>query len=138
MNYSIYLEYAEFDKNYTQNNQGAGIYQCFCQNDYNSQNDPNNTCKTYNEDKLTATVFSWILSLVVSGFNMLIRTINYYLIDYIGYDTESRRVSTIMTSIFFASLINTGVIVLFTNAKLTFVPILKLFPINNQYTDFGY
>ena len=62
---------------------------------------------------------------------MLIRTINYYLIDYIGYDTESRRVSTIMTSIFFASLINTGVIVLFTNAKLTFVPILKLFPINN-------
>lgn len=42
-----------------------------------------------------------------------------------------------MTSIFFTSLVNTGIIVLFTNAKLSFVPILNFLPINNQYTDFG-
>lgn len=137
MNYQIYLEYAEYDLNYTQVNKGAGIYQCFCQENYKPENDPNNICKTYISDKLAASAFSSILSFVVSIVNIIIRTINYALVDYIGYDTESRRVSTIMTSIFFASLVNTGIIVLFTNAKLTFVPILNLFPINNQYTDFG-
>lgn len=112
---------------YTDINKGAGIYQCFCQDNYKPENDPNHICKTYSDDKLTASAFSTILSFVVSVVNIVIRSLTYALIDYIGYDTESRRVSTIMTSIFFASLINTGIIVLFTNAKLTFVPVLNLF-----------
>lgn len=43
----------------------------------------------------------------------------------------------IMQSIFITSFINTGIILLLTNANLEY-SVLNWIPINNQYTDFSY
>jgi len=66
----------------------------------------------------------------------VIRTINIKLIGNIGYETVSKEVSLIMLSIFWATFINTGIILLFTNAELKDTPYpFALFPIHNQYPD---
>ena len=52
------------------------------------------------------------------------------LIDNIGLDTLSLKTSSIMTTIFVASFVNTGIILLFTNAELKY-SVLKFIPINN-------
>lgn len=68
----------------------------------------------------------------------MIRTINIKLIGNIGYETVSKEVSLIMLSIFWATFINTGIILLLTNAELENTPYpLSFFPINNQYPDFN-
>lgn len=46
----------------------------------------------------------------------------------------SENVRLIMTSIFATSFVNTGVILLLTNADLSYSP-LSFIPINNQYSD---
>lgn len=72
---------------------------------------------------------------LVAIFNIVIRKMNIKLIHSIGYDTHSERSRAIMTSIFIASFLNTGVVLLLTNANLenTF---LNFLPIKNQFPDF--
>lgn len=71
----------------------------------------------------------------VTIINIVIRTINIALVNYIGYDTDSKKTSLVMTSVFAAQMVNTGIVVLMTNAKLEY-SILSFLPINNQYPDF--
>lgn len=58
------------------------------------------------------------MTVLVSVINVIIRTLNITLIQRIGLDTESEQTSMIMQSIFITSFINTGIILLFTNANL--------------------
>ena len=58
------------------------------------------------------------MTVLVSVINVIIRTLNITLIQKIGLDTESEQTSMIMQSIFITSFINTGIILLFTNANL--------------------
>lgn len=67
------------------------------------------------------------MTVLVSVVNIIIRTLNIKLVDYISFHTHSQATGAIMLSIFVASFINTGVILLFTNANLdhsilSFVP----------------
>lgn len=74
------------------------------------------------------------VTVMVAVINIIIRTINLKLVDMIGYDTDSKRVSLVMVSVFVAQMINTGVIVILTNADLSY-SIINVIPIHNQYTD---
>ena len=84
-------------------------------------------CQQFNVDKATGLVLSNTVTVLVSVVNIIIRTINIKLVDYISYHTHSQATGAIMMSIFVASFINTGIILLFTNAYLehsilSFVP----------------
>mmetsp|Transcript_30189 Transcript_30189/g.46169 ORF Transcript_30189/g.46169 Transcript_30189/m.46169 type:complete len:98 (+) Transcript_30189:907-1200(+) len=57
------------------------------------------------------------------------------LIDKIGYDTLSLKVSSVFTAIFVTSFINTGILLLLTNANLSSYPILDLLPLRGQFPD---
>lgn len=59
---------------------------------------------------------------------------NISLIEAIGYDTVSKQVSMIMQSIFWATFINTGIILLMTNAELKYSA-LRMLPLHGQYPD---
>jgi hypothetical protein len=89
----------------------------------------------YNDDKLLGLFMTNLVTVLVSIVNIVLRTINMKLIDTVGIDTQSQKTSLIMKSIFITSFINTGIILLFTNANLEF-SILKFVPIKNQYTDY--
>jgi len=79
---------------------------------------------------LFGTVMSSSVSFLIVIVNMVIRTINIKLIDRVGYNTLSVQTSMIMKSIFYASFINTGIILLLTNSDLQY-SVLKFIPIRN-------
>lgn len=49
--------------------------------------------------------------------NILLRVINLSLIKSIGFDNESSQVMTIMSSIFYSQFLNTGILIMITNAN---------------------
>jgi hypothetical protein len=74
-------------------------------------------CKDYNKEKIVAQVLVLIVVVLVMGINMFIRSLSIYLIDLIGYERDSARVSDIMATVFISSFINTGILILLTNAN---------------------
>lgn len=78
----------------------------------------NSLCHNYKSDKYYGLILNNFVTVMVAVINIIIRTINMKLIDFIGYSTDSKRVSLIMVSVFIAQMINTGVIVILTNANL--------------------
>lgn len=58
-----------------------------------------------------------------------------FLINLIGYSTNSDKYSAIMTSVFITSFINTGILLLLTNANFEYT-FLSFLPIKNQFADF--
>jgi len=79
---------------------------------------PEALCYQYFYDKYMGLFLTNMVAVLVSFINIIIRTVNMALIDLIGYHTQSEATSTIMTSIFISTFINTGIILLFTNADL--------------------
>ena len=75
-----------------------------------------------------------LVTILVTVFNIIIRTMNIKLITMIGYKTYSEQFSAVMTSIFITSFINTGILLMLTNANLGFT-FLSFIPIDNQFTD---
>ena len=76
-------------------------------------------------------------TVLISIINIIIREVMIVLINYIGYHTESEGTSAVMTSVFVSSLINTGVILLFTNADMQY-SVLSWIPfVPKQYSDFN-
>lgn len=69
------------------------------------------------------------------GINMFIRSLSIYLIDLIGYERDSARVSDIMATVFISSFINTGILILLTNANFSYYSFGNVLPIRNQYSD---
>ena len=91
-------------------------------------------CDEYSSLTFFALLLNNFVTVLVSIVNIVIRTLNMTLIERIGFDTQSQKTSMIMKSIFVTSFINTGIILLFTNADLEF-SILAFVPIRNQYPD---
>jgi len=139
-----FKSYAEYDKDETQNMRGAGYYMCYCKmessfakiaKNKDRENDP---CYKYYTDVASGLALTNTVTILVSVINIVIRTFNIKLIGAIQYPTVSKEVSLIMLSIFWATFINTGVILLMSNAELAYSPYpLGLFPIHNQYPDFN-
>ena len=88
-------------------------------------------CYKYQNDQTVGLALTNFVTILVTIINIVIRTINIKLINIIGYPTVSKQVSLIMTSIFWATFINTGVILLMTNADMSYAPPpLNLIPIH--------
>lgn len=94
----------------------------------------NELCYTYQADSGKGLALTNFVTVLVSIMNIVIRTVNIKLIEIIGYDTVSKQVSLIMLSVFWATFINTGIILLMTNAELKY-SVLSMFPLHNQYPD---
>lgn len=93
-------------------------------------------CYQYHYDYGYGLFLTNFVTILVTVINIVIRTINIKLINSIGYATVSKQVSLIMLSIFWATFINTGVILLMTNAELAYAPgPLSWFPLHAQYPD---
>ena len=76
------------------------------------------------------------VTVLVTIINIVIRLLNIKLINAVGYHTLSMQVSLIMLAIFWAQFINTGIILLMTNAELKDAPYpFALIPIHNQFPD---
>jgi hypothetical protein len=107
-----------YDKDPTMKFEGSGIYQCYCKRTSHVHDSLNeeSLCYEYNRDILLGLGLNNLVTVLVSVINIVIRKLNMSLIDKIGYHTQSQKVSAIMTSIFVASFVNTGIILLLTNA----------------------
>lgn len=132
LNVSDFEKYADLDEAPTNNNEGLGFYQCYCKQ-YKSVSAE--LCKTYSWDYLLGLATANSVTFLISVVNIVLRTVNISLITKVGLPTESLKTSMIMKSIFFTSFVNTGIILLLTNADFRF-SVLKFIPINNQYADF--
>ena len=73
--------------------------------------------------------FSYSTSLFLSIANMVVRNFIYQIIDLVKFDNLSSRTSAIITAIFITTFINSGIVMLFTNANLKY-SILSFIPIN--------
>jgi len=92
--------------------------------------DDTNLCYDYWLDQGVGLILNNIVAVLISIVNIIIRKVNMTLIDVIGYNTETEKVQMIMKSIFWTSLVNTGIILLLTNANFEY-SVLKMIPIYN-------
>lgn len=132
-----YMKYASLDKSATMNFQGQGFYMCYCKK-YGSLSslaqEGVTLCETYAKDTSTGLLLTNLVTVLVSIINIVIRKLNIFLISKVGFHTESGETSLIMQSIFVATFINTGIILLLTNANLSY-SVLSFIPIDNQFAD---
>lgn len=75
-----------------------------------------------------------LVTFVVVGVNIAIRTINIMLIKCIGYDNETEQTSMVMQSVFWAQFFNTAILLLLSNANLEY-SVLAPVPLRLQYPD---
>ena len=67
------------------------------------------------------TVYMWTtaLSYILIGFNYILRTVCIKLVDWIGYDTETMRLSKTTSVTFWVQFFNSGILLLLINANLS-------------------
>ena len=120
---------------------GYGYYQCYCEKYSSSfklwsKDATSIFCQPYNHDQAVGKLLANSVAVLISVINIVLRTVNTKLIEYIGYPSVSRRTMNVMEAVFVTSFINTGIILLFTNADLRY-SVLSFIPINAQYPDIG-
>lgn len=123
---------------------GGGYYQCYCKSfkykiitqDILSNSD--HLCYDYYFDKAKTTSLNLVITILVSVINIALRLIVEALVNRIGYDTDSERVSTIMTVTFVSMFLNTGVITLLVNADFVYMDFpFSWLPFHQQFPDFN-
>lgn len=125
-------KFAEKDKEPTMAMHGLGFYQCYCKKYSKASalfdNTDGDFCDQYQQDVRNGLMLTTLVTFLVSFFNIIIRNMNMKLIDCIGYHTQSERYTAIMTSVFITSFVNTGILLLLTNANLdyTFLSFLNI------------
>ena len=133
---SEFHRYAAYDQDETSQMQGEGYYMCYCKKYGASDRKEGNSslCDMYTQDTQMGFFLANLVTFLVSCINIVIRKLNIALIQKIGFHTESEQTNMIMISIFVATFINTGIILLLTNANLAY-SVLSFVPIYNQYAD---
>jgi hypothetical protein len=76
------------------------------------------------------------MTILVVVFNTVLKKLNFHLIKMIGFSYESEEVMTIMTFVFYSQYINTGLLLMLTNANFEDTP-LSFIPINNGLADYS-
>ncbi len=98
-----FIGVAFMDKDSTLDYNGTGLYYCYCSlylktnslytvlydGDTTDQAVDANFCFQYAHDNLKGSALSTLVSLSVSVINIILRTVNMFLISLIGYHTES-------------------------------------------------
>ena len=121
------------DYDYIQENPGqksSGTLQCFCQrecvdegtkSDCNSQSydqkDGDHICQVYNTSVLWNFALVNGLSYILTGINFVLRTVCIMLIDWVGFNTETERLSKTTTVTFLVQFFNTAFLLLMVNVN---------------------
>ena len=129
--------YAVADYNYIQANPGkpsSGCLQCFCQdqakedkdnylkNSYGQEeNEP--ICESYVSDASNVYFLTTALSYLLIGINYILRTVCIMMVDWIGYPTETERLSKTTTVTFIVQYFNSAFLLLMVNANMSEQPI---------------
>ena len=107
INESEYLKFALNDKDATLNKMGAGYYQCYCKK-YSSTLDAtkkDKPCHQYQIDKYWGLALTNTVTVLISVMNIVLRMLVQFLVDKIGYHTDSERLSVIMVVSFFSAFL---------------------------------
>jgi hypothetical protein len=72
----------------------------------------------------------------ISVINILLRAVGTKLINNIGYHYVDQQIAQIMTLIFVSQYINTGIVLIVSNANFANTP-LSLIPVRNQFSDYS-
>ena len=83
-------------------------------------------CFDYVKYVYGAKAFGYVASFLIVTFNIVIRYVNIYIIEKIGYDKKSQVTTQVMQKILAASFLNTGCLLLLVNANFKYAP----FPFN--------
>lgn len=130
-------EYAVMDYDYiqsTENEPSSGCLQCFCQQQ--RKDDPDNylsksygqennepICESYYTQATTVYLWTTALSYLLIGLNYVLRTVCIMLVDWIGFATETVRLSKTTTITFLVQFFNSAFLLLMVNANLSEQPI---------------
>lgn len=129
--------YAVADYDYIQANPGkpsSGCLQCFCQdqakadkdnylkNSYGqAENEP--ICEGYVSDATNVYYLTTALSYLLIGINYILRTVCIMMVDWIGYPTETERLSKTTTVTFIVQYFNSAFLLLMVNANMSEQPL---------------
>ena len=125
--------YAVSDYDFVGENPGmpsSGCLQCFCQQEFKEnpetyltesygqeQNEP--ICKSYYDQVSSVYLWTSALSYLLIGINYILRTVCIMLVDWIGFNTETERLSKTTTITFVVQFFNSAFLLLMTNANLS-------------------
>jgi hypothetical protein len=82
INMDTYFKFAKKDSDYTETYLSSGMYQCYCRNE--DRDKDSDLCDLYSNDMIKSTGLSTAVSFLITVINVVIRTINMRLIDYVG------------------------------------------------------
>ena len=132
----LFKEYAVDDYEYISTRddvQSSGTLQCFCQQEKIDNPDSYMTdtygsadnvaiCGKY-EDLVTS-VYYWTtaLSYLLIGINYILRTVCIKLVDWVGFDTETVRLSKTTSMTFYVQFFNSAFLLLLINADMSEQP----------------
>ena len=125
--------YAVSDYDFVGENPGmpsSGCLQCFCKQEFKEnpetyltesygqeQNEP--ICKSYYDQVSSVYLWTSALSYLLIGINYILRTVCIMLVDWIGFNTETERLSKTTTITFVVQFFNSAFLLLMTNANLS-------------------
>jgi len=125
------------DYDYIMDNPGqpsSGCLQCFCQQQFKDAKDTYATdtygqadgepiCGYYEGQVLSVYLWTTALSYLLIGINYVLRTVCIMLVDWIGFDTETLRLSKTTTITWVVQWFNSAFLLLMVNANLSEQPI---------------
>ena len=143
-------KYASEDYDYITSHEGAqssGTLQCFC-NEHRTDDDyagkifggrTDDIAICDNFDSEAGKVYLWqtALSYILIGINYILRMVCIMLVDWIGFPTETERLSKTTSVTFYVQFFNSALLLLFINADMSEQPFafgLK----GGSLSDFGY
>ena len=92
--------------------------------------DHKDLCFDYKYAQFQVLGFKNLMTGAIVILNTILRIVNILLVKRIGFNKESEVTMTIMTFVFYSQYLNTGLILLLTNANFMYTPISFL-PIRN-------
>lgn len=119
---------------------GTGTYQCFCalyrdNATFAGEIGETDMCKEYRYSLFGGYLITEGISFLITIVNMIIRTLNIFLIMKVGYHLYSEETAIVTHTIFVATFINTGFVLLLGNANLNYTALWWFPGFNGEYTD---
>lgn len=130
---SLYPTYASLDQTYTVNQQGTGIYQCYCKQQGLTQladaaGNDGSICHEYFVQYSGGYFLGELVTVVITVVNIMIRTLCIFMIKKVGYWTVTGEITAIMVTVYIMTFFNTAVLLLLADANLGQIKVLGWIP----------
>ena len=107
-----------------------------CEKETYGQQDGEKICEVYYSQVLWAVLLPTALSYVLTGINFVLRTACIMLIDWVGFNTETKRLMKTTTVTFLVQFFNTAFLLLLVGANMSEQPI-TFWLTGGQFSDFN-